>query len=111
MAELLAGTHKALGSISSTKICKPNQATTKTKRTSEGTKPTKAKSAGWCMPIIPATWEAAAGGAQIRGQPRKLVKVLSQRKKCQGCRSLVKLLPGLCKALMSVPSTKEKKKD
>uniref|UniRef100_A0A8C6A505 Uncharacterized protein n=1 Tax=Marmota marmota marmota TaxID=9994 RepID=A0A8C6A505_MARMA len=32
---------------------------------------------GWCAPVIPAAWEAEAGGSQVQSQPQQLREALS----------------------------------
>ena len=58
--------------------------------------------AQWCTPVVPATQEAEAGGSQVRGQPGKLRKTLSQNEKGLGMQLIAK------EPLESIHCTKER---
>lgn len=64
------------------------------------------------MPVIPATQEMEAGGAQVSGWYVQISKIQSQNKRGMGgcgCNSVEELLPHMCEALGSVPGTNKAK--
>lgn len=66
----------------------------------------------WHMPVIPATQEMEAGGAQISGRYVQISKIQSQNGRGMGhcgCNSVAELLPRMWEALSSVPGTKQSK--